>query len=430
MVAMDDHTPPSPERPHDRPEQPTAGSPQTDPGPRLGTDQVRDLGRLSRSTSERYLAGVAGGLGRHFGVDPTVVRVLLAVLALFGGAGLLVYAAVWAFVPEDGRDRAPLEVGPEGRRAVVLVTGILAALIVLGTPFAGDGWGAGWGVGLGIPVPLLLLVLVAAALVSSSRQRRERRDEPPPAPWGGATTAPTRSAEPPAGPWDAPAGVPPTRAYPAAGLPPVPPPRPRRTGLLLFWPTVALVAIALGVLGIVDVNGDVLVSAYAALALGVVALVLLVGAFVGRPGGLVALGLVAALALGVTSIVDAAADSSVRADETTVVPTTTAALQSSYSDGNGEFTLDLTDVDDVAALDGRSVSVRIGAGEARVVVPDGVLVRVDAEVAYAGAIDLADRHVEGLNPVLEGQVGDPAPGAPVVDLEVDARVGQITVERG
>ncbi|WP_170169697.1 PspC domain-containing protein [Nocardioides aurantiacus] len=412
----------------DQADRPTEGTTQTDPGPRLGTEQVRELGRLSRSTSDRYLAGVAGGLGRHFGVDPTVVRVLLAVLALFGGAGLLVYAAVWAFVPEDGRDRAPLEVGAEGRRAVVLVAGLLAVLIVLGTPFAGDGWGSGWGVGLGVPVPLLLLVLVVAALVSSARQRRDREDAPPPAPWGTAPTAASTGAPP--APWSSPAaGVPPTRAYPTTYATP-PPPRPRRTGLVLFWPTVALVAIALGVLGILDVGDDVLVSAYAALALAVVALVLLVGAFVGRPGGLVALGLLATLGLGITSAVDAAAGSSVRADETYVVPGDAAALRSSYADGNGVFTLDLTSLGDARALDGRRVAVRIGAGEARVLVPEGVAVRVDAEVAYAGSIDLGDRHREGLNPVLSGRVGPsaPSPDVPVLDLEVDARVGQITVQ--
>lgn len=427
MVAMDDQT-------NAGPGSPTGSSTRTatDDGPRLGTEQVRDLGRLSRTTADRYLAGVAGGLGRHFGVDPTVVRVLLAVLALFGGAGLLVYAAVWAFVPEDGRDRAPLEVGPEGRRAVVLVAGILAVLVLLGTPFAGDGWGwgSGWGVGFGVPLPLLLLVLVVAALVSSSRQRRERQDAPPPAPWGERAADPglgaVRTGTPPA-PWAA-AATPPAPSRATAPWTPPPAPRPRRTGVLLFWPTVALVAIALGVLGILDVDDDVLVSAYAAVALAVVAAMLLVGAFVGRPGGLVALGLVGCLALGVTSIVDAAGGSSVRADETYVVPASPEAVRDSYVHGNGRFTLDLTE-QSADSLDGRRISVRVGAGEARVVVPDGLLVRVDAAVEYAGGIDLEGQDRDGVNPTLVGQVGDAGPGAPVLDLEVDARVGQITVSR-
>ena len=49
---------------------------------------MRDVNRLRRSTTDRYIAGVAGGLGRHFDIDPTVIRVLLAVLTFFGGAGV------------------------------------------------------------------------------------------------------------------------------------------------------------------------------------------------------------------------------------------------------------------------------------------------------------------------------------------------------
>jgi hypothetical protein len=38
----------------------------------------QDLDRLRRSVTDRYVAGVAGGLGRHFGIDPTIIRVLPA----------------------------------------------------------------------------------------------------------------------------------------------------------------------------------------------------------------------------------------------------------------------------------------------------------------------------------------------------------------
>ena len=55
---------------------------------------------------------------------------------------------------------------------------------------------------------------------------------------------------------------------------------------------------------------------------------------------------------------------------------------------------------------------------------------VPSAVAYAGSIDIGDRHREGLNPVLADRVGpsEQAPDVPVLDLEVDARVGQITVQ--
>ena len=51
-----------------------------DPGPRLDRDSVRELNQLRRSRDDRFVAGVAGGLGRHFGIDPTIVRVVLIAL--------------------------------------------------------------------------------------------------------------------------------------------------------------------------------------------------------------------------------------------------------------------------------------------------------------------------------------------------------------
>jgi phage shock protein C len=68
-----------------------------------------DTKRLTRSTSDRKLGGVAGGLGEYFSVDPIVIRVGFAVATVFSGAGALAYLALLAFVPSD---RAPLTPGP------------------------------------------------------------------------------------------------------------------------------------------------------------------------------------------------------------------------------------------------------------------------------------------------------------------------------
>jgi len=56
--------------------------------------------KLYRSTSDRMLAGVAGGLGEYIGVDPTVVRLLFAFSTLWGGLGLFVYIVMMMIVPE------------------------------------------------------------------------------------------------------------------------------------------------------------------------------------------------------------------------------------------------------------------------------------------------------------------------------------------
>ncbi|HTV11071.1 MAG TPA: PspC domain-containing protein [Acidimicrobiales bacterium] len=60
---------------------------------------------LRRSTSDRVIAGVAGGLGHYLGVDPVVVRVGFVVgsLLLAGIGGPVVYLLAWAIVPEEGR---------------------------------------------------------------------------------------------------------------------------------------------------------------------------------------------------------------------------------------------------------------------------------------------------------------------------------------
>ncbi len=61
---------------------------------------------LHRPTSDRMLAGVAAGIARYLGVDVTVVRILFAVLALIGGAGVPLYLAGWLLIPEDGSDQS------------------------------------------------------------------------------------------------------------------------------------------------------------------------------------------------------------------------------------------------------------------------------------------------------------------------------------
>src|SRR3954453_21961838 len=52
---------------------------------------------FARSDRDRVLAGVCGGLAARLGVDPTLVRLVFALLALAGGAGILLYLALWVY---------------------------------------------------------------------------------------------------------------------------------------------------------------------------------------------------------------------------------------------------------------------------------------------------------------------------------------------
>ena len=57
--------------------------------------------KLYRSKKDRKVAGVCGGLGEYLGTDATVIRVLFIVLAVLGGAGLIIYLAMWLIVPQE-----------------------------------------------------------------------------------------------------------------------------------------------------------------------------------------------------------------------------------------------------------------------------------------------------------------------------------------
>lgn len=56
--------------------------------------------RLYRSTTDKVIGGVCGGLGDYLNIDPVVVRILFVLLAVFGGSGVLVYIILWIVIPE------------------------------------------------------------------------------------------------------------------------------------------------------------------------------------------------------------------------------------------------------------------------------------------------------------------------------------------
>jgi phage shock protein C len=58
--------------------------------------------RLYRSKKERVLGGVCAGLGEHFDIDPTVIRLAWAVITVISiGTGILVYILAWIIIPEE-----------------------------------------------------------------------------------------------------------------------------------------------------------------------------------------------------------------------------------------------------------------------------------------------------------------------------------------
>jgi phage shock protein C len=64
--------------------------------------------KLTRSSSNKVLGGVAGGLAEYFSVDPLVVRIGFVASLLFSGAGLLAYLGLLIFVPADTAALTPV----------------------------------------------------------------------------------------------------------------------------------------------------------------------------------------------------------------------------------------------------------------------------------------------------------------------------------
>lgn len=169
---VDAPTPPTP---------PPAGSPHGFFG------AVRRLG--VQRTDDRWVAGVCSGVADRFGIDPLVVRGVLGVALLLGGAGAVAYGIAWALLPERRDGRIHLEETIAGRFDVAIVGA--AALVVLGAGRGSDAWGGGWGPGphwVGNVLDALggllwfgfIGALVVAAVMLVTRSQRERPRPPAP----------------------------------------------------------------------------------------------------------------------------------------------------------------------------------------------------------------------------------------------------------
>ena len=66
--------------------------------------------RLYRSETDRMIAGVCGGLGEYFQIDPVIVRLIAVLLALAsGGTAIIAYILLWIIIPTSSRIGAPTQ---------------------------------------------------------------------------------------------------------------------------------------------------------------------------------------------------------------------------------------------------------------------------------------------------------------------------------
>lgn len=130
--------------------------------------------RLYRSRTDRWVAGVCGGLAEYFGIDATAVRVAFVLLALWQGVGVLLYVVLALIIPEGHAPEMVSEPGlppprpdaddeEEGQRRTRLLGGLLivagAYVLLRSSPVLAALWQDYWIGALLVLGGLLILVL-------------------------------------------------------------------------------------------------------------------------------------------------------------------------------------------------------------------------------------------------------------------------------
>lgn len=123
---------------------------------------------LRRSRSSRIFAGVCGGIGEYFGVDPVLVRVALILLVVAGfGLGILLYVIAWLIIPEaqpgdvTRRDPSDSQTGPRFVVGAALIA--LGAVLLIGNVLP-------WFFDKGV-LAAMVLVAIGGVLVAQATRR-------------------------------------------------------------------------------------------------------------------------------------------------------------------------------------------------------------------------------------------------------------------
>jgi signal transduction histidine kinase len=123
------------------------------------TSRLPSLPEIRRRDEGAVVAGVCSGVAHALGVDPTAVRLVLAILTLAGGSGIVLYLGAWLFLPPPEEPDRPR--GAAARAAAIALFALAGFLLLQGLGLAGS---------LLIPA-----ALIAGGVVLVSRRSGERR---------------------------------------------------------------------------------------------------------------------------------------------------------------------------------------------------------------------------------------------------------------
>nr|WP_052479316.1 PspC domain-containing protein [Kibdelosporangium sp. MJ126-NF4]CEL23586.1 hypothetical protein [Kibdelosporangium sp. MJ126-NF4]CTQ93122.1 hypothetical protein [Kibdelosporangium sp. MJ126-NF4] len=403
--------------------------------------------RPRRPRRGRKIAGVAAAIANRYQIDPVLVRVLLVVAAVIGGAGLMVYIFGWLFFPDENDEEAalPALIG-RGRSS----TGWFFTLMLCAVLFGVSLWTFNGSGGEGIVG--LALLLTAMFLLHRSRSSLAPPSPPPPPvaqptmPLGvdmNAQTAavpvppqqePEQRTGPPA--WD-PLGAAPFAwdlPDPAPAQPAPQPPAPRRrrsaVGGITFGAALAIGGACALITPYVSwfTPGHIIGIMLAVVGLGMVG-----GSLMGGGRGLIGLAVPLALAGFVFTTAQSGGmfdvSSGSRQDWGTITakPTSTDAVSKYYGVDGGTVDLDLTALPATGSV---QTKIDVGLGNVEVVVPPTADVEYLCD-AGLGSVDCvgneqnaADAHVAGTDNGTDG------PGGLKIYIEARVNSGNVEVRRG
>ena len=441
---------------------------------------------IRRSATDIKLTGLCGGVARYLGVDPTLIRVGVALLALSGGVGLVLYLAGWLLIPVEGRTGSTIDdlLGSQARRwskeiwvAIVVVACIISfAIFGALTPF---------GVG-----PAIILAGIWYFGFYKNRKPRQTGASPPPAveapqtrehdfiTHSGPPTPFTEAAEawrkriednarqtstqqaasnaptgtplwptPPAGNVESPsspedleleqrraflADADPVGLYsPAVKVAQAQTATPQRAdsrpARILRLVSLMVLGLTLAGLALADYLGAaVLVVAYFGAGLLVIGLTLMLAALLGRARGLLPLGILLLVGLLTTSAISTA----VRyGDWAQTQHSYTSVAQLPPNGDSREFGRLTTDMSELSLTRDATYRAHVDLGTLTVVVPPEARVRVNYTID-SGAVEVFDTVVAAGNELHDVfQPEAPAASGPTLTLDLSAEMGKVVVRR-